>query len=74
MAKREINVSDLTQLSRVNQEMERKLKGMGYNLLWDIAYANINQLAEDARISIRTAKRMIDEARNLVVSEEDEEQ
>jgi len=54
--------------------MERKLKGMGYNLLWDIAYANINQLAEDARISIRTAKRMIDEARNLVVSEEDEEQ
>jgi hypothetical protein len=74
VAKREINVSDLTQLSRVNQEMERKLKGMGYNLLWDIAYANINQLAEDARISIRTAKRMIDEARNLVVSEEDEEQ
>jgi DNA-directed RNA polymerase subunit M/transcription elongation factor TFIIS len=27
VVKREINVSALTQLSRVNQEMERKLKG-----------------------------------------------
>ena len=67
--KREIDVSDLTQLSRVNQEMERRLKEMGYDTLWDIAYADINQLAEDARVSIRTAERMKDEARKLLEEE-----
>jgi hypothetical protein len=70
--RRDLDESDLTQLSRVNQEMERRLKGMGYNALWDIVYADIKELAEDARISIRTAERMVGEARTLLGLDENE--
>jgi hypothetical protein len=70
MMRRVINESDLTQLSRVNQEMERRLKGMGYKNLWQIAFADVEELANEGRVSTYTAKRMIDEARKLVGLEE----
>jgi len=62
----EMDVSDLTQLSSVHKKLEERLKGMGYHTIWDIAYADIDELAEGARVSTRIAKRMIDEARKLV--------
>jgi hypothetical protein len=70
--RRVLDESDLTQLSWVNHEMERRLKEIGYDTLWDIAYADIEELAEDARISIRTAERMVGEARKLLGLDEDE--
>ena len=72
MMRRELDESDLTQLSRVNQEMEKRLKGMGYHTLWDIAFADVDVLAEDGRVSMRVAERMIDEAKKLLVLDEDE--
>ena len=72
MMRRNADASDLTQLSRVNQEMERRLKEMGYNTLWQIAFANIEELAGEGRVSIRVAERMITEASKLVGLDEDE--
>jgi hypothetical protein len=72
MMRRVINESDLTQLSRVNQEMERRLKDMGYKNLWQIAFADIEELADEGRVSTHTAKRMIDEARKMIGLEEGE--
>jgi len=65
--KRGVDVSDLKQLSRVGPEMERMLKIRGYDTLWDIAHADINQLPDDAMVSIRTTERMIDEVRKLLL-------
>lgn len=73
MMRRIINESDLTQLSRVNQEMERRLKSMGYKNLWQIAFADIKELANEGRVSTSTAKRMIGEARKMVGLEEGED-
>jgi hypothetical protein len=72
MMRRELDESDLTQLSRVNQEMEKRLKGMGYDTLWDIAFADVDVLAEDGQVSMRVAERMIDEAKKLLGLDEDE--
>ena len=72
MMRRELDESDLTQLSRVNQEMERRLKEIGYKNLWQIAFADVEQLADDGRVSIRVAERMIDEAKKLLGLDEDE--
>jgi len=72
MMSRDLDESDLTQLSRVNQEMELRLKGIGYNTLWQIAFADIEELADDGRVSIRVAERMIDEAKKLLGLDEDE--
>jgi hypothetical protein len=66
MMRRYPDERDLTQLSRVNQEMERRLKGMGYSTLWQIAFADVDELADEGRVSIRVAERMIDEAKKLV--------
>jgi hypothetical protein len=73
MMRRDLDESDLTQLSRVNQEMERRLKEMGYNNLWQIAFADADGLADEGRVSIRVAERMIDEAKKLVGLAEDED-
>jgi hypothetical protein len=72
MLRRDLDESDLTQLSRVNQEMERKLKEMGYKNLWQIAFADVEELADEGRVSIRVAERMIDEANKLLGLDEDE--
>jgi hypothetical protein len=72
MLRRDLDGSDLTQLSRVNQEMERKLKEMGYKNLWQIAFADVEELADEGRVSIRVAERMIDEANKLLGLDEDE--
>jgi hypothetical protein len=72
MLRRELDESDLTQLSRVNQEMERRLKGMGYSTLWQIAFADVEELADEGRVSIRVAEKMIDEAKKLLGLDEDE--
>lgn len=72
MMRQDLDESDLTQLSRVNQEMERRLKEMGYSTLWQIAFADIEELADDGRVSIRVAERMIDEAKKLLALDEDE--
>jgi hypothetical protein len=71
MMRRGLDESDLTQLSRVNLEMEMRLKGMGYSTLWQIAFAEVNILAEEGRVSIRTAERMIGEAKSLLGMNED---
>ena len=73
MIRRDLDESNLTQLSRVNQEMENRLKEKGYDTLWDIAYADMEELAEDAGINIRVAERMIDEAGKLLGLDEDED-
>jgi hypothetical protein len=70
--RRYLDEKNLTQLSRVNQEMERRLKEMGYSTLWQIAFADVEELADEGRVSIRVAERMIDEARKLVGLDEDE--
>jgi hypothetical protein len=72
MMRRDLDESDLTQLSRVNQEMERRLKEIGYKNLWQIAFAEVEELADDGRVSIRVAERMIDEAKKLLGLDEDE--
>ena len=72
MMRRYLDERNLTQLSRVNQEMERRLKEMGYSTLWQIAFADVNELAEEGRVSIRVAKRMINEAKKLVGLDVDE--
>ena len=71
MMRRNVDERDLTQLSRVNQEMERRLKGRGYRDLWQIAFADVDELAADGRVSTRTAERMVNEARKLVGMDED---
>ena len=74
MMRRDLDERNLTQLSRVNQEMERKLKEMGYKNLWQIAFADLEELADDGRVSIRVAERMIDEAKKLLGLDEDKDQ
>jgi hypothetical protein len=72
MMRRDLDESELTLLSRVNQEMERRLKEIGYKNLWQIAFADVEELADDGRVSIRAAERMIDEAKKLLGLDEDE--
>lgn len=74
MMRRNVDENDLTQLSRVNQEMESRLKGRGYRDLWQIAFADVDELAEDGRVSTRVAERMVEEARKLVGVDADAEQ
>ena len=74
MMRRDLDERNLTQLSRVNQEMERKLKEMGYKNLWQVAFADLEELADDGRVSIRVAERMIDEAKKLLGLDEDKDQ
>jgi hypothetical protein len=52
--------------------MERRLKEIGYKNLWQIAFADVEELADDGRVSIRAAERMIDEAKKLLGLDEDE--
>ncbi len=73
MMRRNVDERDLTQLSRVNQDMDRRLKERGYRDLWQIAFADIEELAEDGRVSTRVAERMINEARKLVGMDEEAE-
>ena len=40
MMRRDLDERELTQLAWVNQELERRLKGMGYSPLWLIAFAD----------------------------------
>jgi hypothetical protein len=72
MMRRGIDESELTQLSRVNQEMELRLKGIGYKNLWQIAFADVEELADEGRVSTHTAERMIDQAKKLRGLDEDE--
>jgi uncharacterized membrane-anchored protein len=74
MMRRNVDAEDLTQLSRVNQEMERRLKDRGYRDLWQIALADVDELAADGRVSRRVAERMVEEARKLLGMDEDEAQ
>lgn len=73
MMRRDVDASDLTQLSRVNQEMERRLKERGYRDLWQIAFADVAELAEDGRVGLRVAERMVEEARKLLGLEDEAE-
>ena len=73
MMRRDLDESDLTRLSRVNQEMERRLKERGYDTLWDIAFADVDALADAGRVSIRVAERMVSEAGKLLGLDEDED-
>ena len=72
MMRRDLDESDLTRLSRVNPEMKKRLKEKGYKSLWQIAFADVEELADDGRVSIRVAERMIDEAKKLLGLDEDE--
>jgi hypothetical protein len=40
--------------------------------LWQIAFADADELADESRVSIRVAERMIDEAKKLVGLDDDE--
>ena len=71
MMRRNVDERDLTQLSRVNQEMERRLQERGYRDLWQIAFADVAELADDGRVSLRVAERMVEEAQKLLVLEEE---
>ena len=72
MMRRNVDAEDLTQLSRVNQEMERRLKDRGYRDLWQIVFADVDELAADGRVSRRVAERMVEEARKLLGMDADE--
>ena len=52
--------------------MERRLKEIGYKSLWQIAFADVEELADDGRVSIRVVERMIDEAKKLLGLDENE--
>ena len=52
--------------------MERRLKEIGYKSLWQMAFADVEELADDGRVSIRVVERMIDKAAKLLGLDEDE--
>jgi len=66
----EIDEGDLTQLPGVDMTLQRKLKSAGYDTLYEIAEATINELAEYAEVSKNAAKKMIEMANNLLGYEE----
>ena len=72
MMRQDLDESDLTQLSRVNLQIVTRLKGRGYKNLWQIASADAEELADDGRVNIRVAERMIDDAKKLLTWDEDE--
>jgi predicted flap endonuclease-1-like 5' DNA nuclease len=68
----EIDVEDLTQLPGINKKLERKLKERGYDTLYEIGEADVNDLAKDAGVTRKEAKQMIDTANKLLGFEEEE--
>ena len=66
----ELYDSDLTLLPGVGETLAKELKEMGYDTLWEIAYADINDLAVDAKVSTSTAERMMAAAKKLLGEDE----
>ena len=66
----ELYDSDLTLLPGVGETLAKKLKEMGYDTLWEIAYADINDLAVDAKVSTSTAENMMAAAKKLLGHDE----
>ena len=61
-----LDASDLTQLPGVGEGLAETLKMKGYATLWEIVYADIDELVEDAGVTARTAERMIAAAVKLL--------
>ena len=68
----EIDVEDLTQLPGINRKLERKLRERGYDTLYEVSEATVNDLAKDAGVTVKEAKQMIDKANALLGFEEEE--
>lgn len=69
--KEEIDVEDLTQLPGVDKSLERKLKELGYETLWEIAEAEADELAKDAGVTAKDAEKMIAAANKILGIEEE---
>jgi predicted flap endonuclease-1-like 5' DNA nuclease len=52
----EIDAHDLMQLPGINKKLERKLRERGYNTLYEIGEADVNDLAKDAGVTGKEAK------------------
>jgi excinuclease UvrABC nuclease subunit len=61
--------SELRQLPGVTRKREQRLRDRGYIALWDIAEADIDELAEDLMIAKALAQQMIQTAQYLVLHE-----
>ena len=62
----EVDESDLAQLPGVNKALAERLKEEGYNSLWDISMADIDDLVESVGITMELATKIIAEADELL--------
>ena len=62
----EIDENDLTQLPGVDISLEKKLKREGYESLWDISMADINDLSTYVGITRELAKKILTAADKLL--------
>jgi len=67
----ELDEFDLTQLPGVDMELQRKLNECEYDTLWEIALADVDELAEVGEIDVKAVKKMIATARKLLRFEEE---
>ncbi len=61
--------SELQQLPGVTRKREQRMRDSGYIHLWDVAEADVNELAEDLMIAKALAQQMIKTAKYLVTIE-----
>ena len=61
--------SKFLQLPGVTRKREQRLHDYGYINLWDVAEADIDELASDLMIAKSLAQQMISTAKNLVTIE-----
>ena len=59
--------SELLQLPGVTRKREQRLRDLGYLSLWDVAEADIDELADDLEITRSLSQQMIQTAQYLVM-------
>jgi hypothetical protein len=59
----------LRQLPGVTRKREQRLRDYGYITLWDVAEADVDELADDLMIAKALARQMIQTANELVLHE-----
>ena len=62
----EVDEADLAQLPGVNKALAERLKEEGYNSLWDISMADIDDLVESVGITMELATKIIAETDELL--------
>jgi predicted flap endonuclease-1-like 5' DNA nuclease len=72
IGRNEVDELDLTRLPGIDEDMERKLKALGYESYCEIADADVDVLASDAGITIERAEKIIAAAMELLDVYEEE--